>query len=77
MTVNLLTDLLTAPIAETTLVQSGVGTEQIESDGKLEERVTYCFQPLQVDEIVGIRHGERAKDLGYGGSCSRNNEDKM
>lgn len=39
-----------------------VGTEQVCSDGMLQERVTEHLQPLQVEAVAGIRQGQGLQD---------------
>ena len=57
-----ITDLLRSQVAQFALMDAGVGEIQMHRDGELEERVADRLQPLQVDAVVGVGHGERLEE---------------
>ena len=61
-------DLPGPKVAQPALVDGGVDAEQVRGRRVLQERVPDRLQPLQVDGVVGVGHGQRLEDQAGAGA---------
>lgn len=58
-------DLQTSQIAELSFVDRRESAVQVDGNCELEKGIADRFEPLKIEEIVGIGHGQRLDDVAW------------